>query len=356
VARAEGGPYRWEPLLYLAYARHDPDVTEEAVVTTAQLLLDHGADPNAGYLWHGLPSPFTALTGVFGNGELGSARQPAHPHASVLAALLLDAGADPNDAQTLYNRQFGDDDSHLALLARGLGRGDGGPWRARLGAATDAPAELVRRQLWWALVHDMAARVRLLVQHGVDIRRPFSAEDGRPRWARATDGLTPAEVAEISGNVAIVGYLVSEGAALPALGGADPLVAAALVADREAVARLRGFADDARARRPGLVVWAAARRRVDAIPLLVDLGFDVNALGRAGVPVDDPWETALHTAASDGDVALVRLRLPLELGADPDIHDARFDATPLGWARHFEQDETVAVLEPVTRADPGEAR
>src|SRR5262249_6288249 len=61
---------------------------------------------------------------------------------------------------------------------------------------------------------------------------------------------------------------------------------------------------------------------------------------------------ALHTAATDGDVALVRLLL--ELGADPDMHDARFDATPLGWARHFEQAETIAALEPVTRADPGE--
>src|SRR5262249_57398663 len=125
------------------------------------------------------------------------------------------------DAQTLYNRQFRDDDSHLALLlARGLGRGDGGRWRARLGAVTDSPAELVRRQLWWALVHDMPARVRLLVRSGVDFHRRFSADDGRPHWARATDGLTPAEVAEINGNLAIVGYLVSEGAAPPALEGA----------------------------------------------------------------------------------------------------------------------------------------
>ncbi len=27
AARREGGPYRWTPLLYLAYARHDPDVS-----------------------------------------------------------------------------------------------------------------------------------------------------------------------------------------------------------------------------------------------------------------------------------------------------------------------------------------
>ncbi|MFT4218593.1 MAG: hypothetical protein QM619_15600 [Micropruina sp.] len=43
-------------------------------------------------------------------------------------------GADPNDAQTLYNRMFHRDDRHLRiLLARGLGHGDGGVWQRRLG-------------------------------------------------------------------------------------------------------------------------------------------------------------------------------------------------------------------------------
>jgi len=38
----------------------------------------------------------------------------------------------------------------------------------------------------------------------------------------------------------------------------------------------------------------------------------------------------------------------LRLGADPDIRDQRFDSTPLGWARHFGQEELVALLEPLT--------
>jgi ankyrin repeat protein len=350
-ARAEGGPYGWEPLMYLAYARHDPDVSENAVLTTARLLLDHGADPNAGYLWHGMPSPFTVLTGVFGSGELGSARQPAHPHAAALASLLLDAGADPNDGQALYNRQFEEDDSHLELLlARGLGRGDGGPWRARLGPAIDTPTELVRRQLWWAIVRGMEARVRLLVRHGVDFRTPYSTDDGRVRWVRPTDGLTPAEVAVWSGSGDVASYLVEQGAPPPALDEPKAFIAAALAADRAAVDKVRGFADQARADRPGLVVWAAARRKVEAIPLLVDLGFDVSALGRSDVPLDDPWETALHAAASQGDTELIRLLL--RLGADPNVRDARFDAPPLGWAHHFEQDGAIALLAPVTAAGP----
>ena len=91
-----------------------------------------GADPDAGYLWHGLPPPFTALTGCFGEGEGGPGNQPAHPQRDALARALLEAGADPNDAQTLYNRMFRPDDSHLELLFEfGLGRRR--PVEARLG-------------------------------------------------------------------------------------------------------------------------------------------------------------------------------------------------------------------------------
>ena len=41
-------------------------------------------------------------------------------------------------------------------------------------------------------------------------------------------------------------------------------------------------------------------------------------------------------------------RLLLSLGADPAIHDARFDSTPLGWARHFGREETITLLAPLT--------
>ena len=50
----------------------------------ARLLVAAGADPNAGYLWHGLPTPFTVLTGVFGEGEQGPVHQPRHPHSLAL--------------------------------------------------------------------------------------------------------------------------------------------------------------------------------------------------------------------------------------------------------------------------------
>ncbi|HKT04084.1 MAG TPA: hypothetical protein VJT31_31560, partial [Rugosimonospora sp.] len=86
--------------------------------------------------------------------------------------------------------------------------------------------------------------------------------------------------------------------------------------------------------RPGLVVWAAARAP-GAVELVVELGFDVNAFGRADVPVEQEWQTALHHSAGEGDVELTR-RL-LALGADRTLRDRRFDATPRDWALHFDQ-------------------
>ncbi len=86
------------------------------MLDVARMLLAAGADPNAGYLWQGLACPFTVLTGVFGEGELGPVRQPRHPCAQPLARLLLTAGADANDAQALYNRMFEPGNDHLELL------------------------------------------------------------------------------------------------------------------------------------------------------------------------------------------------------------------------------------------------
>ena len=82
------------------------------------------------------------------------------------------------------------------------------------------------------------------------------------------------------------------------------------------------------------------------VRLLVELGFDVDALGRQDIPLEQPWETALHHAAGEGKLELARLLL--ELGADPAVRDARFQTTPLGWAEHLGQPALVELLTPVT--------
>ncbi|WP_163510951.1 ankyrin repeat domain-containing protein [Fodinicola acaciae] len=311
-ADEQGGPFRWGPLFTLAYARVGGDA-----LATARLLLDAGADPNAGYLWKGLPSPFTVLTGAFGEGEQGRGRQPRHPRSIELATMLLDAGAEPNDGQGLYNRMFHADDSHLELLfARGLGGGDGGVWKARLGEAMQSPAEMLRYQLQWAVRHGFTARVRLLAEHGVDVSAPI-------------DGRTPAQLAAAEGHRDIVDLLVSLGAPRPAMAPSEQLVAALLAGDRSALKS--DLLADVRRSQPGLVVRA---QRPELVAFLVEAGFDVD--GR------HEGHTALHDAAWRGDVPMIEALLAA--GADRSVRDDRFDATPLGWAEHGCQPAAIDAL------------
>jgi len=347
-ARQRGGPNGWRPLCYLAYSRAQPDESASAALCIARTLLEAGADPNEGYLLNGQPYAFTVLTGVLGEGELGPIRQPRHPHSTVLARVLLEVGADANDGQGLYNRMFTPGNDHLELLFEfGLGRGDGGVWKARMGDLLDSPAQLLRGQLRWAVEHDLLDRVRLLVRHGADFRSPYPAPCGHDV---VESGPTLAELAVLYGHGAIADYLVAQGATSPELDPVNELIGAAFRADRRAVERIRRRHSDALAEavaaRPGLIVWAASRGRADVVAYLAELGFDVNARGRGDAPVEEEWETGLHHAAAAGDVALVRLLL--SLGADPNERDARFGSTPLGWALHFGRTEPAEILAPVT--------
>ena len=314
LANVEGGPFAWPPLLYLAYARHDPDVTADAVRDAVAALTGAGADPGAGYLWHGNHPPFTALTGAFGEGEGGPGNQPRHPQWEALARALLEAGADPNDAQTLYNRTFRPDDSHLELLFEyGL----------------DDPEELAF-QLGWAVSHGMDARVQLLLAHGVDPDTEVGGRYGEPRRSAYAAALT-------SGHHA-TGELLLRSGASAALSAEDAAVAAVLNGGDVDTASVPA----AIAARPGLVAWAAERGNADGVRRAVDLGWDVDRRARIDVPSDQEWETALHAAAGNGDGEMVRLLL--ELGADPEVTDTRFRSKPAQWAAHVGHDDLAELL------------
>jgi ankyrin repeat protein len=200
---------------------------------------------------------------------------------------------------------------------------------------------MVRGELAWAITHGLADRVRLLVAHGVDVAAPFD------------DGVTVTSMAATTGHPELIDYLVEHGAPALDLPPGDAFVAAALAADREHVGRLlagrSGLVDQLRQARPALVTWAAACGSPTAVEFLVELGFDVNARGRTDVPSDQPWQTALHKAAEDGNLEVARTLL--RLGADPNIRDQRFDSTPLGWARYFGRPALIELLEPVTAPD-----
>ena len=163
AATRETGPFRWPPLLYVFYSR----MPQIAAPACARLLLEAGADADSGYLWQKLLPPFTAVTGCFGGGEMGPGRQPRHPAWRELAGLLLHGGADPNDRQTLYNRMFTRDDSHLELLLdHGLGQPSNEVWARRTGVDAEPVDEMMNRQLRWARDHGFDDRVALLARHG----------------------------------------------------------------------------------------------------------------------------------------------------------------------------------------------
>ena len=89
LANRQGGPLGWDPLLYLTYARYAPEVPLADVLTTAGCSPSSGADPNAGFLWNGLPTPVHGAHRRLRVGRAGR-QQPttpsARPHAGPAAA------------------------------------------------------------------------------------------------------------------------------------------------------------------------------------------------------------------------------------------------------------------------------
>jgi hypothetical protein len=347
LADTEGGPYRWPPLLYLASSRANSP--EHSPVEVARLLLAHGADPNAGYLPDGAPPPVTALSGVF-RGYRDPVNQPAHQHSLALARLLLEAGADPNDPRAADGTSaYPQDDASLALLLdHGLGRGSGGPWRARLGRRQPTPVRLVQDELRNAAEMNLTDRVRLLLRHCADLGIDLDSTEGVVSSERRP---TAYDVAVLNGNAEIAELLAAAGARTRPLEPADELVAACLRADRPTVERLLtadpGLAAQAVAKRPDSGTWsnplhyAAYLNRPEAVRLLAAVGF----------PLNDSRESPLGVAALCGHLDIVKLLI--ELGADPTVAavdpdtPGQFsppDPTPLGWARYNSQHAVVAYL------------
>lgn len=343
---AKGGPFDWEPLLYAAYSRLDSEAECHSTFEVGRVLLENGADPNAGFLWDwGSPYPclLTALTGVLGLGEADTGRgegpliQPPHQHWYEFARLLLEAGADPNDNQGLYNRMQYPDNEHLKLLLEyGLGKGPGGLWFKRFfqvwpcvdraaaaGYLPYTPADMVAYQLRWAVGANALDRVKLLVENGVDVNGSHG-------------GVTPYTAAVSKGHQEIAEYLVEHGARR---------IAVSLSPAKEfAIACNRANADRARelvASHPSLrdtlgdlLTEAAEKGRVETIRLLVELGVDLN-----GKPGDT---TALHCAARAGQLETVQLLV--ELGADVHARARNFNGTPLRFANYKGQRTVVEYL------------
>ena len=123
--------------------------------------------------------------------------------------MLLEAGADPNDSQALYNRQFEPDDGHLRLLIEfGLGTDRGGPWHRLLRSDQGTPAQLLDDQLSAAAQFDRPGWARLALAAGAD-------PDGRGTEHPVLHGRTPYEIAVHRGNLEVAELLRAAGATAP---------------------------------------------------------------------------------------------------------------------------------------------
>jgi ankyrin repeat protein len=330
-----GGFFHWEPLIYACYSRVRPTGPQHSTLEVARVLLERGADPNAGFLWDGT-YVFTALTGAFGRGEDWHNQVP-HPQSRDLATLLLDAGADANDAQTMYNRHFQPDNEHLRLLfAYGLGCESNGPWYRHLGDRADSPAKMLVQDLCWAAEYGFLDRVKLLVEHGVNVNTP-SHRTSRTAYQEALR----------AGRQRVGDYLLEHGATR-----IEPDVieqfAQACIAGRADEARSRLAADPMLLHKLGhygqvdLLHRAFRAYSLDGIRLIVELGVDINGL----VPGTGLDRAVIHSAAATGVIPAAQFLI--DLGADPTLRDPTYGADAIGWADHHGRREMVTFLKQVT--------
>jgi ankyrin repeat protein len=91
--------------------------------------------------------------------------------------------------------------------------------------------------------------------------------------------------------------------------------------------------------------WAAFNGRVPSIRKLVELGADPSQQGTFGGQTHGEGVTPIHLAAQAGRREAVEVLL--ELGADPEIRDALHNGNAIGWARAGQNEELASFLQSV---------
>jgi ankyrin repeat protein/GNAT superfamily N-acetyltransferase len=309
------GAREWLPLLYPCHSAFLGGDRTGGLVDCTRALLEAGADPDSS--WE--HPEFGSLGALYG--AAGVAHEPR------MTALLLEAGADPNDDESVYHATETADDTCLRLLLGAGARVEGTNAIAHV-LDTERPAMLrllldhepgseVPRSLLWAVYRERSPEVlRMLVAAGAD---PNAYDKQNER--------TPYGLAWRMGRPDLCELLAELGARRE-IGPIDELIGLAFAGDRDGAQRLAA-ADPARAERLRRDFFealhqAAAEGRRAAVEILLELGVRMDRPGQMG-------GTPLHHAAwwGHGDVVEVLLAR----GSDP-AAEADGGATPLGWTAH----------------------
>jgi ankyrin repeat protein len=315
--------------LYLCFTRL-PSVAAatDNAVRIAQLLLDHGADPNAFFMAG--DSRYTPLVGAIGEGE---ENRPAHPQRAALTRLLLERGAEPYDLQVVYNIHFqGQVLWFLELIyERSVQLGRQADWNDPAWPMLDMGGygNGARWHLDIAVQRNDLALADWLLSHGASPNAPPAADPRFPKRSLYEEALR-------AGYTELAELLVRYGATVKAiaLDTEDELQAAAERLDvGTAQALVAAHSELLRSTR--VLFRAAARDRADVVELLLDLGMPAEL-------EDAQHQRALHVAAYHGSLRVAELLI--DRGAAIDPIESSWHSTPLGFAVYAQRQLLIDLL------------
>lgn len=326
-ANRAGGPRQMPPLIAVTHSRMMAEEgLEERLVSSAELLLESGADVNLRFTVPRYPE--WSLSALYGAAGV--------THSARMTELLLAAGANPDDNESLYHSVEGADSTCTRLLLRAGARVDG---TNSLGRVLDFDK---LDDLRLMLEHGGDANEKPWVHHAIERGRSLAhvqalVDAGADLRKTNDHGVSVYRFAQALGRTDVV-ELLREAGVEESLSGTDAFVAACARGDASAARAML-------ARTPDMIA-SLGEHQLRALPELAATGniAGVRTMLEVGWPVDVKmgWNaTALNHAAFRGDARIVDL--VLDHGADWRVKHA-YDDNVIGTLSFASQMETMDTI------------